>query len=76
MVFFKFVIEMYVEKWRKEINIYNRVGLGRYMNPVKRNTICSERIKGYEMLPADTFNKHLISAHYVSDHEEIGRAHV
>jgi len=39
------------------------------MDPVKRTTICSERIKGYEMLPADTFNKHLISAHYVSDHE-------
>ena len=57
------------KKQRKEINIYNRVGLGRYMDPVKRTTICSERIKGYEMLPADTFNKHLISAHYVSDHE-------
>lgn len=39
------------------------------MDPVKRTTICSERIKGYEMLPADTFRKHLISAHYVSDHE-------
>lgn len=39
------------------------------MDPVKRSTVCSGRIRAYEMLLADTFNKHLISAHYVTGHE-------